>query len=81
MADEISNVDFVNSFLKAARLRKIAAVVVYGATEGGKANLRLVSNAGEGPTKGFLAWLRNQPEVQAELTPEDPAPAAPENVS
>jgi hypothetical protein len=76
MADNsISDADFVNSFLKAARLRKISAVVMYGTQEGRSAKLRLVSNAGEGPTQGVLAWLRAQPDPHVETPPAEPEPA------
>jgi hypothetical protein len=72
MSVEISDADFVNSFLKAARLRKISTVVIYGVQEGMQAKLRLVSNAGEGPTKGVLAWLRSQPDPHVESTSAEP---------
>ncbi len=58
---EISDTDFVNSFLKAARLRKMSVIAIYGTTETGRAVMRMVSNAGPGPTQGILGWLREQP--------------------
>lgn len=69
---DISDADFVNSFLKAARARNISAVVIYGVRDGMKLKLRLVSNAGEEPTKGVLSWLRAQPDphVESSDTPE-----------
>lgn len=69
MPVEISDTEFVNSFLKAARERKLSAVVAYGTVEGGKAKLKLVSNAGPGPTQGLLGWLQGQ-KVSAEQLAE-----------
>ncbi len=69
---EISDADFVNSFLKAARLRKMSAVVIYGTTEAGRLVMRMVSNAGPGPTQGILGWLREQPVTPEQLGADEP---------
>jgi len=76
MPQEISDADFVNSFLKAARLRKMSAIVIYGTTESGRAVMRMVSNAGPGPTQGILGWLRSQPVSPEQLGADEPPPAS-----
>jgi len=70
--NSISDADFVNSFLKAARERKLSVVAIYGVREGMNAKLRLVSSVGPGPTQGVLAWLRSQPSLEAEQAPAEP---------
>ncbi len=76
---DISNKDFVNSFLKAARERKLSVTVFYGEMVGTRAVMRLVSNVGEKGTKEALAWLRAQP---VEATPAELAdPTPPSEVS
>ena len=46
MGIEISNADFIGSFLKAARERKMSVVVLYGETVGTRSRLKLTSNVG-----------------------------------
>lgn len=70
MSVDVTDQDFVNSFLAAARKRKLSAVVVYGTVEGGRAKMRMVSNAGAGPTQGLLGWLQQQ-RVSAEQLAEE----------
>lgn len=76
MAIEISDKEFVDSFLKAARLRKMSVVVIYGTTNPGRAVLRLVTNAGKAATEGVLSWIRSQ-APQVESVGEDEPPASP----
>ena len=68
---DISNTDFVNSFLKAARARKLSVVVIYGEMVGMKAKMKLVSNVGEAGTKGVLTWLRGAEAAQQAAAPSD----------
>lgn len=68
---DISNTDFVNSFLKAARARKLSVVVIYGEMVGTKAKMKLVSNVGEAGTKGVLMWLRGAEAAQQASNVDD----------
>ncbi len=54
---EISDADFVNSFLKACRKRGMSAAVIYGERVGLRVNMRLVSNQGSKATTDILSGM------------------------
>ncbi len=78
MPTEITDSDFIHSFLKAAKARKLSVVVVYGERVGTRANLKLTSNVGPDMTSAVLQWLRKStpPEVSPPPDETPPTPAA-----
>ena len=76
MSQDVSDRDFVNSFLKAARLRKMSAVVIYVTNEAGRAQLRMTSNVGPVAAQGILAWIKGQ-NITPEMLGEAPAAEEP----
>lgn len=67
---DISDTDFVNSFLKAARDRKLSVIVIYAVQQGTKANLKLTSNVGPSMVDAVLQWLRKStPPTETPPTP------------
>lgn len=73
---EISNTDFVNSFLKAARKRKLSIVVIYGEQVGTRAQLKMTSNVGPEMTSTVMQWIRKSSPPVTEAPTDDDAPPA-----
>ena len=73
MPIEITDSDFIHSFLKAAKDRKLSVVVVYGERQGTRANLKLTSNVGPAMTDMVMQWLRKS--APPDETPPTPAAA------
>lgn len=55
---DITDSDFVNSFLKACRKRGMSVAVIYGERIGIRSiNMKLVSNQGQKATTDILSWM------------------------
>lgn len=55
---DVSVSDFVNSLLKAARVRGVSVVMIYGFQEHGRNKMVMSSNTGPAGTDAVLTWVR-----------------------